>query len=83
MRRRQLWARQSAVKRDAEATEQMIAQCGPIVVAEPVVTETGEMELIDGLRHELPKAGDPCPKCGKPLKARGRHLHINRCKGPQ
>lgn len=27
------------------------------------------------------KAGDPCPKCGRPLKKQGRHLHVNRCKG--
>lgn len=24
---------------------------------------------------------DVCPKCGKPLKARGKHLHIRACKG--
>ena len=23
----------------------------------------------------------PCPKCGKPLKARGQHFHIRACKG--
>lgn len=32
----------------------------------------------DELKRETEGA---CPKCGKELKARGRHLHINRCKG--
>lgn len=22
-----------------------------------------------------------CPKCGKPLKPRGRHFHVRKCKG--
>ena len=24
---------------------------------------------------------DACPKCGKALKSRGKHLHIRACKG--
>lgn len=24
---------------------------------------------------------DACPKCGRPLKPRGKHLHIRACKG--
>lgn len=29
------------------------------------------------------KAGavSTCPKCGRPLKARGQHFHIRSCKG--
>ena len=26
--------------------------------------------------------GDPCPHCGKPLKAKGRHFHIRSCHVP-
>lgn len=26
---------------------------------------------------------DACPKCGRILKARGRHFHIRRCQGPK
>lgn len=76
MRRRQMYA---------EATA---APAAVITLPnEAVISVTYQTEILQDARGILADLGiavpdaNACPKCGKALKARGRHFHINKCKG--
>lgn len=58
----------------------MKAKQAAMIHAEQVAVDAG---LIVP-EEPLPAAEFPysCPKCGKPLKAKGRHFHIQACNEP-
>lgn len=83
-RRRQKWAqhREQGFGPGLQLPEVSEDVPQPPLVAPPA-EPIGDVSGWDEAELDAPPvvSAAQCPKCGRQLKARGQHLHVNRCKG--